>query len=89
MPTICSTRVSNELGAGRPDRARASVWAANVLSVAEAIVACTILLRCRNLLGYAFSNEKEVVDHLGEMTPFVCLLLAMDCIQAVLSGLVL
>ncbi|KAL0332448.1 UNVERIFIED_CONTAM: protein DETOXIFICATION 14 [Sesamum calycinum] len=55
-----STRVSNELGAGRPDRARASVWAANVLSIAEAIVACTMLLRCRNLLGYAFSNEKEV-----------------------------
>ncbi|KAK4393587.1 protein DETOXIFICATION 8 [Sesamum angolense] len=81
-----STRVSNELGAGRPDRARASVWAANVLSIAEAIVACTMLLRCRNLLGYAFSNEKEVVDHLREMTPFVCLLLAMDCIQAVLSG---
>ncbi|XP_020554633.1 protein DETOXIFICATION 14-like [Sesamum indicum] len=81
-----STRVSNELGAGRSVRARASVWAANVLSVAEAIVACTILLRCRNLLGYAFSNEKEVADHLGEMTPFVCLLLTMDCIQAVLSG---
>ncbi|KAL0378036.1 UNVERIFIED_CONTAM: protein DETOXIFICATION 14 [Sesamum radiatum] len=81
-----STRVSNELGAGRPDRARASVWAANVLSIGEAIVACTILLGCRNLLGYAFSNEKEVVDHLREMTPFVCLLLAMDCIQAVLSG---
>ncbi|KAL0450038.1 UNVERIFIED_CONTAM: protein DETOXIFICATION 14 [Sesamum latifolium] len=81
-----STRVSNELGAGRLDRARASVWAANVLSIAEAIVACTILLGCRNLLGYAFSNEKEVVDHLREMTPFVCLLLAMDCIQAVLSG---
>ncbi|KAK4416455.1 protein DETOXIFICATION 3 [Sesamum alatum] len=81
-----STRVSNELGAGRPERARTSVWAANVLSIAEAIVACAVLLRCRNLLGYAFSNAKEVVDHLGEMTPFVCLLIAMDCIQAVLSG---
>nr|QBM79489.1 MATE59 [Rehmannia glutinosa] len=81
-----STRVSNELGAGCPDRARASVWAANVLSIAEAIVACTILLCCRRFLGYAFSNEKEVVDYLGDMTPFVCLLLAMDCIQAVLSG---
>ncbi|KAK6125232.1 hypothetical protein DH2020_041032 [Rehmannia glutinosa] len=81
-----STRVSNELGAGCPDRARASVWAANVLSIAEAIVACTILLCCRRFLGYAFSNEKEVVDYLGDMTPFVCLLLAMDCVQAVLSG---
>ncbi|PIN02213.1 hypothetical protein CDL12_25274 [Handroanthus impetiginosus] len=65
-----STRVSNELGAGCPDKARASVYAANVLSIAEAILACTIILCCRTFFGYAFSNEKEVVDYLGEITPF-------------------
>ncbi|KAG6394351.1 hypothetical protein SASPL_144935 [Salvia splendens] len=82
-----STRVSNELGAGRPERARASVYAAGFLSTAEAILACTFLLSLSNIVGYAFSNEKEVVDYLRELVPFICLLLAMDCIQAVLSGL--
>ncbi|KAL7101686.1 hypothetical protein ACP275_08G070200 [Erythranthe tilingii] len=81
-----STRVSNELGAGCPERARATVWAANTLSITEAILACTVLLSCRSFLGYAFSNEKEVVDYMGAITPFLCLLIAMDCIQAVLSG---
>ncbi|KAH6803674.1 MATE efflux family protein, partial [Perilla frutescens var. frutescens] len=81
-----STRVSNELGAGCSERARASVYAASFLSIAEAIVACTLLLSLGNLVGYAFSNEEEVVDYLRELIPFVCLVLAMDCIQAVLSG---
>lgn len=81
-----STRVANELGAGCPERAQASVYAASFLSILEAILACTLLLGLGNSVGYAFSNEKEVVDYLGELTPFVCLLLAMDCIQCVLSG---
>ncbi|KAG6392597.1 hypothetical protein SASPL_146821 [Salvia splendens] len=72
---------------GAAARARASVYAAGFLSIAEAIVACTFLLSLSNIVGYAFSNEKEVVDYLRELVPFICLLLAMDCIQAVLSGL--
>lgn len=51
------------------------------------IVAATTLLCCRGFLGYAFSDEKEVVDYLKELTPRVCLLVVMDGIQAVLSGL--
>ncbi|XP_073309620.1 protein DETOXIFICATION 14-like isoform X5 [Primulina huaijiensis] len=82
-----STRVSNELGAGCPDRARASTWSAMVLSLSEAVISCSILLSFRHVLGYAFSNEKEVVNYLQEISPFVCLLLFMDCIQAVLSVL--
>lgn len=58
------------------------------LSLAEVIVAATTLLCCRGFVGYAFSDEKEVVDYyLKELTPRVCLLVVMDGIQAVLSGL--
>lgn len=64
-----------------------AVWAAIVLSVVEVIVACTILLGFRHVVGYAFSDVKEFVDYLDDITPLVCLLLTMDCIQAVLSGL--
>ena len=51
------------------------------------IVAATTLLCGRGFLGYAFSDEKEVVDYLTELTPRVCLWVVMDGIQAVLSGL--
>ncbi|KAL3525493.1 hypothetical protein ACH5RR_013865 [Cinchona calisaya] len=81
-----STRVSNELGAGNPEAARVAVWAVIVISISEVIIAATTLLCCRRFLGYAFSDEKEVVDYLKELTPLVCLLVVMDGIQAVLSG---
>ncbi|KAK6798207.1 hypothetical protein RDI58_005909 [Solanum bulbocastanum] len=81
-----STRISNELGAGNPEAARMSVLSVTVLGMAEAIVASIILLCSCRVLGYAFSNEKEVVYYLRDMTPLLCLLIATDCIQAVLSG---
>lgn len=81
-----STRVSNELGAGKPEAARVVVWTVILLSLAEVIIAATTLLGCRGFLGYAFSNEKEVVDYLKELTPLMCLVVVMDGIQGVLSG---
>lgn len=63
-----------------------SVLSVTVLGMAEAIVASIVLLCSCRILGYAFSIEKEVVDYLRDMTPLLCLLIATDCIQAVLSG---
>ncbi|PON42143.1 Multi antimicrobial extrusion protein [Trema orientale] len=82
-----STRVSNELGAGNPRAAQAAVVAAVVLAVAEAISVSTILFCCRSVLGYVYSNEKEVVDYVAEITPLLSLSVIMDSLQAVLSGI--
>nr|GME03483.1 protein DETOXIFICATION 14-like isoform X2 [Ipomoea batatas] len=84
---IC-TRISNELGAGNSEAARNVVRAVLVLSLLEAVIASTALLCSSRVLGYVFSNEKEVVDYIREMVPFVCLLVLTDCIQSVLSGVV-
>lgn len=81
------TRVSNELGAGNPKAARTAFWAVMILSTAEAITTTITLLSSRHVLGYAFSNEKDIVICLRDLTPLVCLLLVMDSIQAVLSGI--
>nr|GMC67851.1 protein DETOXIFICATION 14-like [Ipomoea batatas] len=83
-----STRISNELGAGNSEAARNVVRAVLVLSLLEAVIASTALLCSSRVLGYVFSNEKEVVDYIREMIPFVCLLVLTDCIQSVLSGVV-
>ncbi|XP_019173066.1 PREDICTED: protein DETOXIFICATION 14-like [Ipomoea nil] len=83
-----STRVSNELGAGNSEAARIAVLAVLVLTLLESVVANTALLCSSRVLGFAFSNEKEVVDYIGAMVPFVCLLVLTDCIQGVLSGVV-
>jgi Na+-driven multidrug efflux pump len=83
---ICSTRVSNELGAGNPQAAKVAVKAIMVLAIAEMVTVSMILYFCRNVLGYAFSKEKEIVDHVADMGPWICLSIIMDGLQAVLSG---
>lgn len=51
------------------------------------IIATTVLISCRGVLGYSFSDEKEVINYVKEMTPLVCVIVVMDCIHAIFSGL--
>ncbi|KAF7850831.1 hypothetical protein BT93_L4950 [Corymbia citriodora subsp. variegata] len=80
-----STRVSNELGAGNPNRARVVVLVIMSLAIIEAVIVGIVLFCCRDVLGYAYSNDKQVVHYIGVMTPLICLSIIMDSIQAVLS----
>ncbi|XP_060194375.1 protein DETOXIFICATION 14-like [Lycium barbarum] len=81
-----STRVSNELGAGNPRRARMAVQVVLFLAVIEAVALSTSLLGSRHILGRAFSNEKQVVDYIASMT-LLCLSIVTDSLQAVISGI--
>ena len=73
--TLCSTRVSNELGAGNAQAAKMTVKAMMVLVVAEMVIVAMILSFCHRVLGYVFSSKKEIVYSI-----------IMDGLQAVLSG---
>ncbi|XVF20709.1 hypothetical protein REPUB_Repub12eG0026000 [Reevesia pubescens] len=86
VSAAASTRVSNELGAGNPQAARLSVIVAMVIAAIEPIMVAIILFCCRNVFGYLFSNEKKVVNYVGEMVPLLCISVLMDSLQAVLSG---
>ncbi|PON50278.1 Multi antimicrobial extrusion protein [Trema orientale] len=81
-----STRVSNELGAGKPEAARLAVVVAMFLAITEAVLVSTILFLCRSVLGYVYSSDKEVVHYIAVMAPLICLSVFMDSLQAVLSG---
>ncbi|KAI5428131.1 protein DETOXIFICATION 3 [Lathyrus oleraceus] len=81
-----STRVSNELGAGNPKAVRFSVCTATFLAIAEALTVTAILLGCRNILGYAYTNDGMVVHYVAVMTPLLCASIFTDSLQAVLSG---
>ncbi|XP_059670716.1 protein DETOXIFICATION 12-like [Cornus florida] len=82
-----STRVSNELGAGNPQAARVAVWAVMVLAVSESIIVSIALFCCRYVLGYAYSNDKQVVNYIAVMAPLICLSIVTDSLQAVISGI--
>ncbi|KAE9594319.1 putative multi antimicrobial extrusion protein [Lupinus albus] len=81
-----STRVSNELGAGHPQVARLAVRVVFALVFVEAIVIGVVTILIRNIWGYAYSNEVEVVKHVAEMMPILAVSNFLDGFQGVLSG---
>ncbi|KAL0424032.1 UNVERIFIED_CONTAM: protein DETOXIFICATION 1 [Sesamum radiatum] len=81
-----STRVSNELGAGNPHKAQRAVLAVMFLSITETISTSIVLFSCRHILGWAYSNEKQVVNYVAVMTPLICASMVTDSLQTAISG---
>ncbi|PIA27952.1 hypothetical protein AQUCO_07400057v1 [Aquilegia coerulea] len=81
-----STRVSNELGAGRPKIARLAVQVVLFLAIFEGLFFGLIMILVRHVWGYAYSNEEEVVKYFAIMVPVLATSLFLDGIQTVLSG---
>lgn len=81
-----STRVSNELGAGHPRTARLSVIVVLVAAIIVGILVGSIFILIRNIWGYAYSNEVEVVQYVATMMPILAASNFMDGLQCVLSG---
>eukprot|EP00258_Populus_trichocarpa_P046521 XP_024462540.1 protein DETOXIFICATION 12 [Populus trichocarpa] len=86
LGAAASTRVSNELGAGRPQAARIAAYSVMILAIIELFVVSGTLFATRHIFGYSFSNEREVVDYVSNMAPLVCLSVIIDGLQGVLSG---
>jgi len=56
------------------------------LATTEALIITAILLGCRSVLGYAYTNDTMVVHYVAVMTPLLCVSIFTDSLQAVLSG---
>ncbi|XP_057952746.1 protein DETOXIFICATION 16-like [Malania oleifera] len=82
-----STRVSNELGAGHPEAAQRAVWVVLMMAIAKGIVVGIIMILLRDIWGYAYSNETEVVRYVANMMPILALSNLLDGVQCVLSGI--
>lgn len=83
-----STRVSNELGAGRPQAARLAVSVVLLLAISEGVLVGTVVILIRNIWGYAYSNEEEVVRYVAVILPLLAVSNFLDALQSVLSGIV-
>ena len=82
-----SVRVSNELGAGRPQSARLAIYVVLFMVSMECILVGTILALGRRFWGHSYSNEEEVVNYVAEMMLLLAGSHFLDGIQSVLSGL--
>ncbi|KAL3849056.1 hypothetical protein ACJIZ3_010938 [Penstemon smallii] len=81
-----STRVSNELGAGRPQNARLAVRVASIFATSEGLIVVTMTILVRNIWGKLYSNEKEVIVYVAKIMPLLALSNFLDGFQCVLSG---
>ncbi|XP_058091621.1 protein DETOXIFICATION 16-like isoform X2 [Magnolia sinica] len=86
LSSAISTRVSNELGAGRPQAARLAVCVVVVMAISLGAVLGLATILVRNVWGYVYSNEVEVVKYVATLMPLIALSDFLDGIQSVLSG---
>ncbi|KAG1358774.1 protein DETOXIFICATION 16 [Cocos nucifera] len=86
LGAAASTRVSNELGAGRPQAAYLAVCIAVFMAITQGLVVGSIIVLFPKVWGYAYSNEEEVVNYVDVMMPILAVANLLDGIQCVLSG---
>ncbi|XP_022965029.1 protein DETOXIFICATION 16-like [Cucurbita moschata] len=82
-----STRVSNELGAGHAGAAKLAGCVVVTMATIEGLLLGTTLILIRNVWGYAYSNEPEVIEYVASMLPIVAVSSFLDGLQCVLSGI--
>jgi len=83
----CSTQVSNELGAGNAGAAKDAVHIVVSMSAFQAGIVGLMLVALHSQWGWLYSNDAEVVHHVGTFMPFVACIALFDGIQGVLSGM--
>ncbi|XP_040861913.1 protein DETOXIFICATION 13 isoform X4 [Glycine max] len=57
------------------------------LAASAAILVSSIIFACRQVVGYAFSNELDVVDYFTEMVPLLSISVILDTLHDTLSGI--
>ena len=60
----CSTRVSNELGAGQPQAAKLAMRVVMCMAVSSGFILTMAMILLRSVWGHMYSNEQEVVAYM-------------------------
>jgi MATE family multidrug resistance protein len=82
----CSTRVSNEIGAGNVERAKNAVSVALKLSVFLALTFVLLLASGHTLWARLYSGSAVIVSLFAAITPLLMASIVLDSVQGVLSG---
>ncbi|PQM34306.1 protein DETOXIFICATION 16 isoform X1 [Prunus yedoensis var. nudiflora] len=86
LGSAISTRVSNELGAGRPQGAQLALRVMTIMALSEGAAIATATVLVRYVWGKLYSNENEVIIYVAKMMPLLALSDFLDGFQCVLSG---
>ncbi|KAK8620455.1 hypothetical protein V6N13_066933 [Hibiscus sabdariffa] len=86
LSAAASTRISNELGAGNPNRAKHAMAVALMLSVLIALVVVLTLVLGHDIWAGFFSDSHSIIKKFAEMIPLLVVSIAIDAVQGVLQG---
>ncbi|XP_070338390.1 multidrug and toxin extrusion protein 1-like isoform X2 [Equus asinus] len=64
-----SVRVGNALGAGNIEQAKRSSAVALLITGLFAVIFCVLLLSCKDLVGYIFTTDGEIVALVAQVVP--------------------
>ncbi|XP_039002719.1 protein DETOXIFICATION 19-like [Hibiscus syriacus] len=88
LSAAASTRVSNELGGGNPNKAKHAMAVALKLSILLVLAVVLTLAFGHNIWAGFFSDSDSIIKKFAKMTPSLLVSIAIDAIQGVLSGVV-
>ncbi|CAI9088692.1 OLC1v1023097C1 [Oldenlandia corymbosa var. corymbosa] len=86
LSAAASTRVSNELGAEKPQRAKHAMYVTLKLCVVLGAIVISALGFGHNIWAGFFTGTSEKIAKFASMTPFLMTSIFIDFIQGILSG---
>nr|XP_034900536.1 protein DETOXIFICATION 18-like [Populus alba]TKR86190.1 MATE efflux family protein LAL5-like [Populus alba] len=86
LSATVSTRVSNELGAGNPDKAKQAMAMTLKLSVLLALLIVLALATGHDIWAGFFTDDLSIIKAFASMTPFLAISIALDAFQVVFTG---
>ncbi|KAI9083544.1 hypothetical protein K1719_034486 [Acacia pycnantha] len=86
LSAAASTRVSNELGADNPERAKHAMGVTLKLSILLAVCIVTALSFGHSFWSNLFSDSSVIKQEFASMTPLLATSILLDSVQGVLSG---
>ncbi|XVF85044.1 hypothetical protein PTKIN_Ptkin17bG0086900 [Pterospermum kingtungense] len=81
-----SVRVSNELGAGHPRKAKLALLVAVIFSLIISLGMAILLIIFRDIYPHLFSTNSQVQKVVKELTPLLAFCIMLNNVQPVLSG---
>ena len=79
--------MANELGAGKAHAARSVVAVSLFIATVYGIVMASLIFSLRDVWGWAFSNDSEVVQHVAHTAPYLAVIAALYALGAALTGI--
>ncbi|KAF3971574.1 hypothetical protein CMV_004837 [Castanea mollissima] len=86
LSAAASTRVSNELGAGHPNRAKNAMGVSLKLSLLVGVTLVLAIAFGHNIWASFFSDSSEIIKEFASMTPLLAISIFIDSVQGVISG---